>query len=241
MSISLSSLLNYKADDFIRLVTSPLAQISFSQWGEDAVLQHLLLADDPQIARGWYVDCGCHHPQQYSNTMLLHMRGWTGINIDANPEYIRLFNECRPRDINVWSGVGVANEERDFYRFEIGAVSTLSERQAAEWQSRNGWKLRDIVKIQVRTINDLLTTHLPAGQRIDYLNIDIEGLDREVVAQMDFVRFRPRVLSVELHGLSIVDSAGDPTVALLRGAGYELVSVCVATFFFVLRDGGRGV
>lgn len=236
MAVPLSSLLNYKADDFLRLVTSPLAQLSFSQWGEDAVLQHFLPAAESRGEQGWYVDCGCHHPQQYSNTMLLHMRGWTGINVDANQEYIRLFNECRPNDINVWSGVGIANEERDFYRFEIGAVSTFSEQQAAEWQSRNGWKLRDVIKIPVRTINELLTTHLPAGRRIDYLNIDIEGLDREVVAQLDFGRFRPRVLSVELHGLSIVDSAADTTVTLLQSVGYQLVSVCVATFFFVLRD-----
>lgn len=72
-------------------------QLSFSQEGEDLILQRLL-ADRPP---GFFVDVGAYHPIRFSNTYVLYRQGWRGINIDATPGAMRLFSEVRSEDINL--------------------------------------------------------------------------------------------------------------------------------------------
>ena len=50
---------------------------------------------------GYYVDIGAHHPVKYSNTYLLWLNGWSGINIDPLPNVMALFDKYRPKDINL--------------------------------------------------------------------------------------------------------------------------------------------
>ena len=76
-------------------------QIHYSQNGEDIILKSLFPAD----YKGFYIDVGAHHPYRISNTYLLHQQGWSGINIDPNPETIAFFNRARPNDININIGV----------------------------------------------------------------------------------------------------------------------------------------
>jgi hypothetical protein len=76
-------------------------QTHYSQNGEDIILQSLF----PREHTGFYVDVGAHHPYRISNTYLLHQQGWSGINIDPNPETIAFFNRARPKDININIGV----------------------------------------------------------------------------------------------------------------------------------------
>ena len=73
------------------------AKRSYSQEGEDMLLDRFL--EDRSV--GFYVDVGAHHPKRFSNTYRLYCRGWRGLNIDANPGSMTLFQKLRPRDINV--------------------------------------------------------------------------------------------------------------------------------------------
>src|SRR6185369_33711 len=88
------------------------AHTYYSQFGEDITLVRLL----PEPT-GFYVDVGAHHPQRYSNTYLLHKRGWSGINIDPNPDTIELFNRARPNDINLCAGVAAEEKELQYHMF----------------------------------------------------------------------------------------------------------------------------
>src|SRR5436309_16100262 len=77
--------------------------LAYSQEGEDLVLRRIFETQ----AKGIYVDVGAHHPFRFSNTCLLHKRGWRGINIDAMPGSMTLFERFRPLDVNLELGVGV--------------------------------------------------------------------------------------------------------------------------------------
>ena len=81
---------------------------SFAQEGEDRVLFSLLfkLHGGKHIDNGFYVDVGAHHPYYLSNTYIFYRQGWRGLNIDAMPGSMALFEKNRPRDINLESGVG---------------------------------------------------------------------------------------------------------------------------------------
>jgi hypothetical protein len=69
--------------------------------GEDLVLDRLLNGK----RMGFYIDVGAHHPTRFSNTYLFYKKGWSGINIDANPKSMELFNRRRSRDINIEVGI----------------------------------------------------------------------------------------------------------------------------------------
>lgn len=81
-----------KQEDVIEFLDDPNLAIHFSQFGEDIVITELLLRRKP---KGFYVDVGAHHPERFSNTRLLSLVGWTGVNIDAHKESIDLFKHRR--------------------------------------------------------------------------------------------------------------------------------------------------
>lgn len=86
---------------FKNLYITRFATKCYSQEGEDLLLSRIL-GDKKD---GFYVDVGAHHPFRFSNTYLLYKQGWRGINIDAMPGSMKLFNRFRPRDINIECGV----------------------------------------------------------------------------------------------------------------------------------------
>lgn len=74
---------------------------SYALQGEDLILREFF----EYAKNGFYVDVGAHHPFRFSNTYLFYQSGWRGINIDAMPGSMKLFNRFRPKDINIECGV----------------------------------------------------------------------------------------------------------------------------------------
>ena len=93
--------LPYKIRVFLRksvaLIWDRERQASYSQEGEDRILQRLFENQTP----GFYVDIGAHHPRRFSNTYIFYKQGWRGINVDATPGSMFLFRVFRKRDINL--------------------------------------------------------------------------------------------------------------------------------------------
>jgi FkbM family methyltransferase len=171
----------------------PYASISFSQFGEDlAVLRHF------ERRIGFYVDVGAHHPIRFSNTHLLYRRGWSGINIDANPEAIRLFGQMRPRDLNIHAALSDKVQQVEFSLYEESALSRIevTSGAAARGNATLPTPLQKIV-LQTVTLEKLLARELPRGRTIDFLNVDCEGHDLAVLSSNDWARFRPEVVAVE--------------------------------------------
>src|SRR5262249_37716331 len=102
------------------------ARTSFSQEGEDLLIDRIFERQD----RGTYVDVGAHHPRRFSNTELLHRRGWRGVNIDATPGSMAAFRRLRPRDINLEIGIAATSGDRDFYIFDEPALNTFDAARA---------------------------------------------------------------------------------------------------------------
>src|ERR1700756_330529 len=102
------------------------ARVSYSQEGEDMVLDRFL----EHRHSGFYVDVGAHHPKRFSNTLRLYRRGWRGLNIDANPDSIRLFRRARPKDINVEAGVSSNRQLLTYFAFNEPALNTFDRDRA---------------------------------------------------------------------------------------------------------------
>jgi hypothetical protein len=166
---------------------------SFSSAGEDMILRHLIGSDKMD---GFYVDVGAYHPVKHSNTYFFYIHGWRGINIDARPGTQRLFEKERPRDISLELGISNVRGVIPFYVFAEDSTMNSFSRQFLE--EIGMWNhVKEVIDIPVAPLSTVLETHLPPGQIIDFMNIDVEGHGLEVVQSNDWERFRPRFLLVE--------------------------------------------
>lgn len=207
---------------------------SYAQEGEDLVLLSLLfkLHGGKQITDGFYVDIGAHHPYRYSNTYSFYKRGWHGINVDAMPGSMSVFNKQRRRDINLEKGIGIRKEILKFYIFNEPALNTFDEK-LAKTRCNDVWHIKTIADVPIAPLSDILKNHLPRNQNIDFLTVDVEGFDLEVLQSNDWNNYRPLVVLVETFGLSLEALTSDPVTAYMHSIGYIVYSKTVNTTFFV--------
>ena len=157
-----------------------------SNWGID------MMADDffKQKKNGFYVDVGCHQPFLNNNTYILYKKGWRGINIDLDFGAIDMFNFFRKEDINIQAAVSNSTEEKDLYFFHNrSAVNTLS--------SKEGIKAREVRKVTTITLNEILEKSKYKNQQIDFLSIDVEGSEIDVLKGLDFDKYKPKLVVLE--------------------------------------------
>lgn len=171
---------------------------SFSQEGEDRIIKMLLESEKIITNDVTYLDIGCNDPIAYNNTFLLS-KSYTvkkGILVEPNTHLSDKIKKMRPDDIVINKGVGVVAGELSYYDF--GEYHTLNTCSEDEKNSiiKQGFKLKDTSKIEIIPINDLLKTHFP-DRRLDFLSIDIEGQDEEIVKSIDYSFIRPAIICIE--------------------------------------------
>lgn len=206
---------------------------SYSQEGEDLVLARIL--GELRITAGFFVDIGAHHPARFSNTYYFYRRGWHGINVDALPGTKKLFQRMRPRDITIECGVGSQKGVLKYFLFNEPALNTFSEQEAKK-KNYPPYHIVDTRKIPVVTLKQILDERLPSNTQIDFMTIDAEGFDHEVVVSNDWNRYRPRVVLVELLNTAIQNLESNPTAQILMRHNYRVMAKTFNTFFFVSNE-----
>lgn len=205
-----------------------LAQRSYAQEGEDRMLMRYFGAKPD----GFYVDVGAHHPFRFSNTQLFYEMGWRGINVDAMPGSMDAFRRSRRRDVNLEVGVGETAAIARFFVFNEPALNTFDE-ATAQKHSIEPWRIERTVDVAVRPLSDILSEHLPRGRSIDFLSIDVEGRDLQVLRSNDWSKFRPRVVLAESLGITLSELNVDPSARFLKSVGYVPYGKTVNTVMFV--------
>jgi FkbM family methyltransferase len=212
------------------------ARKSYSAEGEDLLMDRFL----ENKPLGFYVDVGAHHPKRFSNTYRLYCKGWRGVNIDANPGSMTLFQQVRPGDLNIEAAVSSAPQELTYYRFNEPALNTFSKSLAMERVSESCSIIEEIT-IQTEPLWQILDRHLPAGTSIDLMTVDVEGFDYEVLRSNDWSRYSPRFVLVECLGADTLDQANsDPVARLLLDHHYAIVAKTMSTVLFRLMQPGSG-
>jgi FkbM family methyltransferase len=212
----------------------PFVKLAYSQDGEDMILRRLF----ERQQSGFYVDVGAHHSYRFSNTCYFYRRGWRGINIDPNPDAIKAFRRDRPSDINVCVGVSDTTGVLSFHLFNEPALNTFDAVLATERAGLTDYRLLETRSVPVRRLDDLLTEYLPPDQKIDFLSIDVEGLDLSVLRSGDWSRFRPSILLVEAHARTVSAIENDPINIFAVAAGYRLIAKTLNTLIY---EDGSGV
>ena len=166
---------------------------------------------------GFYVDVGCYHPIHRNNTYLLHKKNWNGINIDTSQLSIDLFDYMRPKDLNYNCAVSNKNEIiKLFYQKELSQLSTIEKDQAKKVFQGN---IRE-KNIQAFTLDEILSRDKYKNNKIDFLDVDVEGADLKVLEGLSFNKFQPELVCVEIHKKKIKES---DIYNFLTNKNYELL------------------
>jgi FkbM family methyltransferase len=171
----------------------------FGQYAEDVIVRKLF---PHNTTLGRYLDVGAYHPFKHSNTAFFWLRGWTGVNVDANPRTIELFRKYRGGDTNIWAALvpegqiaaGLKSVELLLPRTSSGKVEISGIGTVDIQQATNKEELKKI-SVPAKSINEIVKT---CGlQELDLLSIDIEGYDEIVLKDFDFSYCAPKVIVVE--------------------------------------------
>jgi FkbM family methyltransferase len=181
---------------------------------------------------GFYVDVGAHHPMRFSNTFLFYERGWRGINVEPSPKAIEKFARMRHRDINVGMGVGENAGELTYYMFDDPALNTFDKTLTREREAQTPYRVVGTTKVTVERLENIMRDKLPEGQAIDFMSVDVEGFDLQVLRSNNWSRYRPEFVLVEAFDFNLENISQHPVQVLMKGVGYELVAKTLNTLFY---------
>lgn len=198
--------------------------LSYSQHGEDIILRNIF----SDKKKGFFVDVGAHHPTRFSNSYWFYRKGWRGINIDAAPGSMNLFNKKRRGDTNIEAAVSDSDSVLEFNIFNQAALSTFSK-ELAEEQVKNGYEIKSVAKLHTKTLKEILDQHISKDIKIDFFNIDVESHDLEVLRSNDWNKYAPEVIVVEDRELA---NDSSEIVSYLKEKGYSLVATMEKTKIF---------
>ena len=194
--------------------------ISYAQNFEDVMLERVFR--DHEL--GFYIDVGAGEPVLDSVTKHFYDKGWCGINVEPVASHFEKLTIERTRDTNLRVALSNETAVRDFHVFSDALnLSTLKADQAEKHQ-RTGYH-RVVQQVHVTTLKAICERHVHGP--IDFLKIDVEGAESEVLAGADWTSYRPRVVVVE----SVEPLRGNP---LPEGWDRDLVT---GGYFLVYTDG----
>jgi len=203
---------------------------SYSQEGEDIILKIIF---EGKKTMGFYVDIGAHHPMRFSNTYYFYKKGWRGINIDAMPGSMEFFKKIRPKDINLEIAIFDKRQVLTYYMFNEPALNGFSKRLSAERDGKENIRIIDKVEMETSTLAEVLDVYLPQDAEIDFLSVDVEGLDFQVLQSNNWSKYKPKVILVESLDFSFCDFDNSKIYRFLVNKDYHLVAKTINTLFFV--------
>ncbi|MEO8205530.1 MAG: FkbM family methyltransferase [Chthoniobacterales bacterium] len=205
---------------------------SYSQEGEDVLLAEML--DMRRKGSGFYVDVGAHHPLRFSNTALFHKHGWRGINIDATPDSMKNFARSRPHDINLELAVSEDEGVRKMYLYNEPALNGIDCDRTVEL-ANSSCRLLEIRDVPTAALRTILAKHAPTLPSPNFLTIDVEGHEMEVLKSNDWKKFRFEYLLVEVRSGDLAELLRSETTQFLKTLDYQAVAFTGRTAFYKAR------
>ena len=227
----LPKVIKEKIVDFRNNILDGYGLKSYSQEGEDMILRRLFEKQE----LGFYVDVGAHHPKRFSNTYFFYKNGWRGINIDAMPGSMVAFHKFRPRDINIEKPISDKKQILTYYAFNEPALNGFSKELSEKRDDLavTGYFIKFTRDIETTTLEDILDSNLPQNQIIDFLSIDVEGLDFMVLKSNNFEKYKPRVILVEILESSLSQIYNSEIARYLKLYNYSIYAKSINTVIFI--------
>jgi len=162
-------------------------------------------------AKGFFIEVGANEPHERSQTWHLEQAGWTGILIEPQPDLADKLRAMRAATVFAVACSSPDNAGRKMPLHVAGPLSSLDRERMAP-----GATPETVIEVPIRTLDSILE----AGQApapFDFLSLDVEGHEIEVLRGFDFDRWRPRLILVEDHVADLSKHR------FLTAAGYRLI------------------
>jgi len=195
--------------------------IHYGEFGEDILVNRIL----KNLETGKYVDVGCYHPYKGSLTAQLYKKGWKGINIDLSKSSIDLFNLVRKEDINLNLAVSDFNGQTSYFE-----NSPINQQNSLIKNNDNQKK----IKIDCKNLNLILEEN--KFEKFEYLNIDVEGSEQNVINGINLSKYSPILITIENNNLHINDYIESETYKILIKNNYTFISKTGVTNFFLKNE-----
>ena len=192
----------------------------YGEFAEDIFINRVF----KNLNSGFYIDIGAYHPFKGSLTNLLFKKGWRGMNIDLSKDSIELFKIARPNDFNVNCAITNFNGETHYYQnSEINQQNSLLK-------SNNSQKR---VKVSAFTLNELLK--IKKINQCDYLNIDTEGNEIDILENIKFDIIKPFLISIENNSFDLFNINKKKIITLMIERDYQMINIIGVTMFFTQK------
>jgi len=170
-------------------------KISYSFNAVDLIIDYIFKNKN----NGFYLDVGSQHPISNNNTYLLFKRGWSGINIDLDKKNIDLFNTARPNDINLNLAISSNVAEKKLYFYHDKSPINTLDKVVSDFQTAT---VKEIKRIKTTTL-DIALQNLKFNNKIDYMNLDVEGHEMDIFKAFDLSVYKPSIIYVEFLDLDM--------------------------------------
>lgn len=203
--------------------------LSYSQNLED---YHLSIAFAGQ-ATGTYVDIGAGHPIADNVSFWFYERGWRGVVVEPQSQLAALYPRLRPRDIAVAGLIGRECGEANLHVVDrLHGLSTSVPGVAQKARA---------LGVDYQTISAPMTTLAKLCEstglgEIDFLKIDVEGAERDVLLGGDWKRFRPKVVVLEAVAPITSEPSWQDWEPFLVAQGYRFVLFDTLNRFYVAEE-----
>lgn len=213
---------------------------SYSQCGEDLIIE-FLLKHQLHLSKIKYLDIGAHHPKYLSNTYKFYAEGFgTGVLIEPDYELYVEINNKRKSDVVINAGIGFKSCEEiaDFYVMTTRTLNTFSKDQAisaTNSPTQFGYQEVECVrKVKLYPINVILEQYFASGD-LTLLSIDVEGLDYDIIKEIDYKKYAPTCILVETREIvnNVSYDRTDVFEKFLRNHDYELYAKTGINSIFV--------
>jgi FkbM family methyltransferase len=197
------------------------------------IVEGLLAARLGMAGRGldslFYIEIGANHPVQTSNTYLFYRKHQAaGVLVEANPALIADLRRVRPRDLVLRTAISARTDATlAFGVCEVSELSSLLPDHIRSFGTAAGVVPTSVPNLHV---NDLLERY--SDRVVDFLSIDIEGVDLELLEAIDFSRFRPTVIQCE-PSEHFLPGMASRMIDVMRERGYTLAARTSINLIFV--------
>lgn len=161
--------------------------------------------------QGFFVEVGANDPVAGSQTWQLEQIGWSGVLVEPLPDLVEKLRSTRRAQVFECACSSPANAGRNMPLYVSGPLSSLSPTLMDA-----GTRPETSISVATRTLNDILA-QASAPTPIDFLSIDVEGHEVDVLQGFDFDRWSPRLIMIEDHARSLSKHR------LLVAHGYKLL------------------
>lgn len=211
---------------------------TYSQSGEDSIIMYIMAMKGIPLSECSYLDLGANHPKIMSNTYFFYEQGARGVLVEANPKLVTELKNERSGDIVLNKCIsGKSGEKLDFNILNLDGLSKAGDVSDILLENPDA-RIEKTVQLETVSVNDIIEEYF-SGKAPLILNLDIEGLEKQILDSINFEKYRPMIMIIEMIPYSKKLVTGQKDTELLeyvKSKGYDEYAFTGINSIFIDRS-----